>query len=890
MKYISWFLKRKILTFLFVASSQAQEYPFNGLPDTVQVTLEVSTSETETFNNKLLGYNISKFTSPQEKELIRKFDPITIRFPQGIFSNWYTWRDDTYEYYTPWPYNHEGDVIREKSLTPGVAGLEDLNNEQISRNQGEGYDFLITWNMSADGQDWGDNTDSLARFNHYEDIGFGVRAIEMGNELFYRNQRSPIIPSETEYLLRAKSLSSAIKAINPDVKFSIPLITRGSATNPNWNRLLTEDQSYFDAVTVHKYVGANPDDRDDLSRIAYEYALAGRLELISGVSFATQFVPEKPVWLTEWAVKAGDSRRGNAASCLGMADCYIYLSESQETFERANWFNANRGANQHVLIEEGTANNVVYPFQKTGYGLTYDVIRSVFEDSKMLAVEVHTASKLRLAEGELNAVSARAVVKQGKTLVFAVNLTDRPVEFRVNIDGVPYNDSYRLEAVKYEQLSDERIIPFDSNPFNHDVHGAGLVELPPLSINRITLAINVLDEEAVVEAGPDQTLVDVDLDGKETVVLEGFATLEGLSIDYVWTKDGYLLGEGATLEVDLEFGSHEITLTADNGVSSLVDTLEVTIVPPSPEDAAMLLLGWEKWKTLEATVAEGAMGVAALGEGWAITFTGSSGDGSFGSISSPAADTGNSVVEGDGLSLNASEGEILFTLRSSIGLRLAGFHFDAARRGGELATYKLEVLEGSAISAGTVSSGELVTTFGADFQDIDVDLSSLADRELQKDEEVAFKLSFAGLSTRLDFDNVGVSGIPTQLAWGYPDNDGDGIPDYWELRYFGDLSGSGATDADRDGASDYAEFIFGTDPTDSGSRFQFRIEKADDGKLDLVWTNLSGRLFRVYTRSHLSEGVWELLESGLKGKGADSDLRYRVLDGDAFYRIEVIRL
>ncbi len=50
---------------------------------------------------------------------------------------------------------------------------------------------------------------------------------------------------------------------------------------------------------------------------------------------------------------------------------------------------------------------------------------------------------------------------------------------------------------------------------------------------------------------------------------------------------------------------------------------------------------------------------------------------------------------------------------------------------------------------------------------------------------------------------------------GYPltDDDDDGMPDFWEEKYFGDLSQNGSGDFDQDGLADLDEFYQGTDPT-----------------------------------------------------------------------------
>lgn len=49
------------------------------------------------------------------------------------------------------------------------------------------------------------------------------------------------------------------------------------------------------------------------------------------------------------------------------------------------------------------------------------------------------------------------------------------------------------------------------------------------------------------------------------------------------------------------------------------------------------------------------------------------------------------------------------------------------------------------------------------------------------------------------------------------DSDGDGLPDDWEIEYFGDLSQTASDDYDEDGASNLVEYYANTIPTDSNS-------------------------------------------------------------------------
>ena len=49
------------------------------------------------------------------------------------------------------------------------------------------------------------------------------------------------------------------------------------------------------------------------------------------------------------------------------------------------------------------------------------------------------------------------------------------------------------------------------------------------------------------------------------------------------------------------------------------------------------------------------------------------------------------------------------------------------------------------------------------------------------------------------------------------DSDGDNIADYWEIKWFGDLSPDDTTHGDNDGLNDFQEFQHGTDPTNPDS-------------------------------------------------------------------------
>ncbi|WP_160645551.1 glycosyl hydrolase [Chengkuizengella marina] len=83
--------------------------------------------------------------------------------------------------------------------------------------------------------------------------------------------------------------------------------------------------------------------------------------------------------------------------------------------------------------------------------------------------------------------------------------------------------------------------------------------------------------EPIAIAGSDQSLVDLDGNGSETVVLDGsrsFAPV-GTIAEYRWTEDGTQIAIGVSPNVDLSTGNHNITLTvtSDIGKSSSSNVL-----------------------------------------------------------------------------------------------------------------------------------------------------------------------------------------------------------------------------------------------------------------------------------------------------------------------------
>lgn len=87
-------------------------------------------------------------------------------------------------------------------------------------------------------------------------------------------------------------------------------------------------------------------------------------------------------------------------------------------------------------------------------------------------------------------------------------------------------------------------------------------------------------------------------------------------------------------------------------------------------------------------------------------------------------------------------------------------------------------------------------------------------------------LRFLGNSSHPILDNVTLSSDSSAPDPSDEDTDNDGLPDAWEIQYFGDLSKDGTADTDGDYLLDAYEYEVGLDPTDT--------DTDNDGNLDWV--------------------------------------------------------
>lgn len=85
----------------------------------------------------------------------------------------------------------------------------------------------------------------------------------------------------------------------------------------------------------------------------------------------------------------------------------------------------------------------------------------------------------------------------------------------------------------------------------------------------------------IADAGSDEILTDSDADGVESVTLDASASYDpdGEIALYAWSKDGEVVGTGATLALELSPGEYEFSLEVEDLVgASAVDTVTISVV------------------------------------------------------------------------------------------------------------------------------------------------------------------------------------------------------------------------------------------------------------------------------------------------------------------------
>ncbi|HXI69496.1 MAG TPA: S8 family serine peptidase [Verrucomicrobiae bacterium] len=123
------------------------------------------------------------------------------------------------------------------------------------------------------------------------------------------------------------------------------------------------------------------------------------------------------------------------------------------------------------------------------------------------------------------------------------------------------------------------------------------------------------------------------------------------------------------------------------------------------------------------------------------------------------------------------------------------------------------------------------------------------------------------------------------------DTDTNGLPDWWELQYFGHLTGTGPNaDPDQDGLGNLSEWLAGTNPTNAASGLRLFVSSAGNSNgVVLSWPSVAGRTYRLERATNLLTGFHSTVRTNVTATApTNTETDAAILPGNArYYRVGV---
>ena len=438
----------------------AVQYPY-ALPDAMSARLDIDLAHKTNFNNLLLGlncgwpemlYGMVGYNNPDAQKLITAFHPTSLRFPHGVWANFYDWEVDGRRIYDGYSRVYLRAVKDHPDLRYGFPGFTMLHSNL-------NFDVLFTWNVDYDSPSKG-----VARLRDQDAKGFDTQRIELGNENFYKSQCSRAISNVQAYIRIAGTHAAALRATKPTLQISVPV--EWKHPDGSWNMALAAT-NFYDAVSVHVYNRFSDGVTTNVLR-------AGNF-MLDAVRPVRALFPGKPIWLSEWAVYGGDGKP-NALSVLGMADVYLCFFNHPELFGGADYFQMNAGQPMFQYDKN------THAITKTSYGAAYEMIRDIFENSQIVEDRIQSST---LVPG-VNAIEAQTVIKHGQVIVFAINKTTNSIPLSLNFNGVRYTNGFTHRTLVFDGVNAFKTFGLTENPLTTVASDQGAIRLLPLSLNEIS--------------------------------------------------------------------------------------------------------------------------------------------------------------------------------------------------------------------------------------------------------------------------------------------------------------------------------------------------------------------------------------------------------------------
>src|SRR5205823_8386412 len=101
------------------------------------------------------------------------------------------------------------------------------------------------------------------------------------------------------------------------------------------------------------------------------------------------------------------------------------------------------------------------------------------------------------------------------------------------------------------------------------------------------------------------------------------------------------------------------------------------------------------------------------------------------------------------------------------------------------------------------------------------------------------------------------------------DTDSDGLPDWWELKYFSSATAALPNDdSDGDGFTNVQEFLAGTDPTSGASALRVSNITGDGLTTHIDFPSVFGKSYQLEYKDNMTDTMWNSLGTPLTGTGS----------------------
>jgi hypothetical protein len=311
----------------------------------------------------MFGFNTANLfvhTDTQDssfQSLFTTLKPQSLRFPGGHVGNFYHLKEKGYGYDVDKVKQHRGGFGKR------IHKLQaKIDKQRIHHNYVEDYLALLevcsfktslVVNVLSETE-----KDVLALIAKIQEGGSQIEAIELGNELYNYAYRK-MVPSVEDYVIKAKQMASAIKAVYPD----IPLLVCAAPIHEEksfyeaWNKALALEK-FYDGYVVHLY----PNIREFQERPDYGF-LEARDSLINyiDVEFPQQlkayescFGGDRKAWVTEWNLAVSEHYGNTTLQMLFTTAFYLKLNSLKSSFPLGGAYFHNLSEKEYIfsLINE----------------------------------------------------------------------------------------------------------------------------------------------------------------------------------------------------------------------------------------------------------------------------------------------------------------------------------------------------------------------------------------------------------------------------------------------------------------------------------------------------------------------------------------------------------